>query len=332
DGTFGQYVPAVPVVPGNSTFFLSGLVHNLYYRTNIRLANMGDESTIAMIQVLDQDGGQLGETMWVRVEAQSTRQINRIAEFVGLPTFLDIFSVRVDTGSEKSGAWASVIDNITGDPVLYGPMTLDEETSSLWVPGIAHLMGENNSRWRTDISFFNTSGAPLSADVAYFPSEDEGFLATQTLHNIQPGTARYYVDILPNEFLPGWIDSSKGYFVISGVGDSKSPHVAARTYNLDGATGGTFGQNLVAFQAKDLILEGSEGYIPGVTMSADSETGFRTNLGLLNTNTQGWSQVRVSVFDEDGNLAGEAEIWLEPGQFIQPNLADRLGIGFKDRW
>ncbi|MCD4749117.1 MAG: hypothetical protein K8R59_07070, partial [Thermoanaerobaculales bacterium] len=163
-------------------------------------------------------------------------------------------------------------------------------------------------------------------NVAYIPTEDEGFLATMTLHNIQPGTARYYVDILPNEFLPGWVDSSMGYFVITGVGDSKLPSIVARTYNKDVASGGTFGQNIIAFQNKNLILEGSEGYIPGVAVSADSETGFRTNIGLLNTNETSLSQVRVSVHDEGGNLGGEAEIWLEPGQFYQPNLVDRLGI------
>jgi hypothetical protein len=326
NGTFGQYVPAVPALPAeNNRIFLTGLVHNLYSRTNIRLANMSDDSVVATITVVDQYGNVIGEPVYPTVKAQSTTQINAIAEAAGIPTFVDIFSVQVDTGSPAVSAWASVVDNLNGDPVLFSSVLAGEDDTTLWVPGLARLTGSNDSEWRSDLTFFNPISEDLSFDVRYIPSESLGIQPYLKIRGQHPGNALYYMDILGSTMLPTGVES-KGYFVIQGFGGSGLPQVAARTYNLD-VSGGTFGQNLFVFRGKDLIHEDFRGFIAGVALSVTDTAGFRTNLGLLNTDETNWAEVRLTVLDEEGVATGEVvDLWLEPGQFKQFNLADRLNL------
>ncbi|RLE23477.1 MAG: hypothetical protein DRJ65_11770 [Acidobacteria bacterium] len=326
NGSFGQFVPAVPVLPAeNNRMFLTGLVHNLYFRTNIRLANMSDESVVAAITLVDQHGEAIGETVYPTVQPRSTTQVNAVAEAAGISTFVDIFSVQIDTGSPAVSAWASVVDNLNGDPVLFSWMIAGEDDIKLWVPGLARLAGANDSEWRSDITFFNPISENLSFDVRYVPSEDLGIQPYLKIRGLQAGNALYYLDILGTTMLPTGVES-KGYFVIEGFGGSGLPQVAARTYNLD-LSGGTFGQNVFVFQSKDLITEGFRGFIAGIAISATDDTGFRTNIGLLNTNESEWTELRLTVLNEEGVATGDiVDLWLGPSQFKQFNLADRLNL------
>jgi hypothetical protein len=124
--------------------------------------------------------------------------------------------------------------------------------------------------------------------------------------------------------LPG-VDS-KGYLVVKGLGGNTVPTVVARTYNVD-PEGGTFGQNLKVFGEADLIWEGGTGYIPGVANSPDPDQGFRTNVGVLNTNTHQGATIAITVYDTDGEVAAFLpEFWIAPGKYIQANIFQVLGV------
>jgi hypothetical protein len=102
--------------------------------------------------------------------------------------------------------------------------------------------------------------------------------------------------------------------------------VAARTYNLDLA-GGTYGLNLRSFTEDDLLYPGDTGYIVGVSNSADQDLGFRTNLGLLNTDRDRWTGVRLTLLDVSGAAVGEPqELMIAPGVLRQFDLAKFFGV------
>ena len=326
DGTFGQFVPSSPVPPAAADrLFLTGLTQNSQARTNIRLANLGTETTGVTMYVLSEDGHFLGNPIDVSIPPMSTVQVNGIAEEAWAGTDLDLFSVRVDTDVDTVLAWASVVDNKTGDPVLYKPMALESASRILVVAGVAHLPGANGSQWRSDITFFNTDVRPLDSEVVYVPSEAIETGAPLEIDNHQPGNALFFGDVLAEQFLSEG-QNSKGYFIIDGPGQAPPLQPAARTYNLD-PSGGTFGQNLHVFDGTDLVTPGHRAFIPGIILSTDESEGFRTNLGLLNIDPAGWAEIRLTLYDEQGDVAGEAlTLWLEPGQLAQFNLASRLGL------
>lgn len=326
DGTFGQFVPSSPVPPAaEDRLFLTGLTQNSQARTNIRLANLGIEATEVTLYVLSETGHSLGNPVDVSIPALSTTQVNGIAEASWAGTDLDLFSVRVDTDVDTVLAWASVVDNTTGDPVLYNSMALESASRTLMVPGVAHLPGAGASQWRSDITFFNTDVRPLDTEVIYIPSDALETVVPLEIDNLQPGNALFFGDVLAEVFLSEGQDS-KGYFIIDGPGQGRPLQPAARTYNLD-PSGGTFGQNLHVFEGTDLVTPGRRAFIPGITLSANGSEGFRTNLGLLNIDGTDWAEIRLTLYDEQGEIAGEPlTLWLEPGRLAQFNLASRLGL------
>jgi len=301
-------------------------VSNIYYRTNVRMANLGDDSAIVQLQLVDKNGHEIGEPIYPEVLPRSTRQVNGIAAAAGVTSSLDIFSVRATSENEDIRVWVSVVDNSTGDPVLYAPMIPDEDSDELWVPGLAHLPGANDSQWRSDLVFFNSGTQAVNAHIDYIASEDLGIQPFLQVNGLGEGMALYYVDMLGNSLLPYGVDS-KGYLVIKAEAGSALPGVAGKTYNLD-ADGGTFGQNLFVFQKKDLTEENEVCYLPGIKTSPTLTSGFRTNLGILNTNEDAWTSTSLKALDMEGEVLSEIdEMWIEPAQFLQFNLADRMDLG-----
>jgi len=214
-----------------------------------------------------------------------------------------------------------VVDNFTGDPVYYVPAGTDE--TKVWIPGIAHLAGANGSVWRSDITFLNDTDSVISTRIAYVPEDNSDVLGI--VLGIPPGVLEYYVDILGVTLMPGGPDS-KGHIVVTGEGDSPVPHIVARTYNV-APEGGTFGQNLKVFGADDLIHEGESGYIPGVSNSPSLDQGFRTNVGVLNTDTDNGATISVTLYDTEGGIAAYLpEHWIPPGKFVQHNIFQALGL------
>jgi hypothetical protein len=127
-------------------------------------------------------------------------------------------------------------------------------------------------------------------------------------------------------FLLGDEVESKGYFVVEGLHGFDAPWVFARTYNQDGDAG-SYGQNLKAFGESDLIHEGESAFVAGISNSADPLLGFRTNLGLLNTNEEAWARVIVVGYSASGTVAGQLEKYLAPGENLQFNLFNEMGLG-----
>ena len=129
--------------------------------------------------------------------------------------------------------------------------------------------------------------------------------------------------------LPAGIES-KGYFVITSRDGTALPQVVAKTYNVD-TFGGTFGQNLKVFGGSDLIEEGEAGFITGVSNSPDDTKGFRTNVGVLNTNKTGPATVEINIYDTAGVRVGRiSPLQLGPGVMMQGNVFDSAYIGDLD--
>ncbi len=319
-GTFGQAVEAEPVgFAGDDYLYLTGLVDNVSYRTNIGIANFGDVDVWATVTLVDKFGDTLGDEIPVMVYGHSTRQIVEAVEKANVTAEVPIFSAVVDTHGHSLSANASVVDEVTGDPVLYRSYrTLDTE---IWIPGVAHLSGKNDSFWKSDITFLNPYDGTIHADLAYVPDDDTEDTADMTL-DIDSGSAIPYVDVLG--FVPEGTET-KGYVVVRSRDGSPLPQIAAKTYNL-ALEGGTFGQNLKVFKSSDLIGEGGVGFIPGVRHTSSKADGFRTNFGLLHTGSGAAAKVEVMIYKADGTVAGARTVWLDSGEFKQIDLFNLTGL------
>ena len=330
DGTFGQFVRAIPVQENQDGFLLlTGLSESLYYRTNLSLANFSDRTAWGVtVNVLNDRGEIIGEPVTVAVQPHGTKQVIRIAEQAGVLSDLDIFSLYVWANGFDISASASIVDNTTGDPIYVE--AVGKTGMTFWVPGVAHLEGANNSNWRSDITFFNNSLDWVSTSVKYFSPENDQIGGTPGMNlHIASTNAAYFASVLGDSMLPSGIQS-KGYFVIKSLDNSPLPQVVAKTYNVD-EFGGTFGQNLMVFGGSDLIAAGEAGFITGVSNSSDSSTGFRTNVGVLNTSDTGTATVEINIYDTVGVRVGRIpNLRIGPGVMMQSNIFESAFIGGLD--
>ena len=215
-----------------------------------------------------------------------------------------------------------MVDNITGDSVLYLSSFHDE--NQLWLAGVASVSGFNSSQWRTDLWLYNPTEDWLPGEIEFVVGDDPNASYPLPWPNLGTHRTKQYLDIVSDEF---GLEETRGYIVLKGDGDGAAPQVSARTFNLD-PDGGTYGLNLRAYGSKDLLKPGEIGYITGISNSEDRSVGFRTNVGVLNTDRDGWTTVRITMYNLDGSLAAETfETKIAPGKLRQFDVFKTLGLG-----
>jgi len=132
-GTFGQFVPVVQGSPATvSELLLTGLREDADFRTNIGLVS-GSADAIGgiVIHVLDQNGTEVG-SYGLGLNPHGMTQIDNIVDKLNPPVSgdLTIFSVKInfvdwrgDPVAQPVTAYASVIDNHSGDAIFIPAMT-----------------------------------------------------------------------------------------------------------------------------------------------------------------------------------------------------------------
>ena len=323
EGSLGLFVPALPVKRNATDFLdLTGLNQDSDYRTNLRLVNYSDIDAWVPLSLFDHGGSQIGESRSTLVRGHSTKQINEIAAWLGVQGHIAPFSVRADVTGVDVQAFGTVVDNLTGDSVLF--LSSFNGENRIWLVGVANLEGVNNSQWRTDMWLYNPTGDWLPGEVEFVVGDNPGDVYGFEWPTLGTNRIKQYLDIVGQELN---LQETRGYVVLTGADGGPAPQVAARTYNLDPA-GGTTGLNLRAFGSDDLLYPGDTGFVVGISNSADQDLGFRTNLGLLNTDRDGWTGVRLTLIDVTGAQVGEAlEMMIAPGVLRQFDVAKKFGVG-----
>jgi hypothetical protein len=190
---------------------------------------------------------------------------------------------------------------------------------AIYLPGVASISGENGSQWQSDVTIFHTGRGAATITMTYVAEDGEEPFPWLTF-DLDPGGARVFNDVL--DFFPG-SDGSKGYLIISS--SYNVPIVTATTYNV--AAEGTYGQSLAPFTSEQCIAAGDRAFLIGLRSSGDLSSGYRSNVGLLNTSQT--SEAEVWIFkdippDKNGLYSAKAYT-LAPGQFIQRNIYNDLG-------
>ena len=123
-GTFGQFIPAVPISSAVSGTDEARLVQlsrssdrNRGYRSNIGFVNIGDGNITVLIDLYRGDGTLLGQTN-VFLRPGEHRQLTDVFAAVTSGDVDEGYAVlHADAGSARYLAYASVVDNRSGDPI-----------------------------------------------------------------------------------------------------------------------------------------------------------------------------------------------------------------------
>jgi hypothetical protein len=316
--TFGQEVPAVPladaIAPG-ATAWITGLAQRTgVARTNVGLLAAGSAGATAVLDFFGADGT-LVLSRTVPLRTWEYLQLDKVLQAV--PGGVDAASVRIApaAGGAPLIAYASVVDDVTGDPVTLLPTAA--AAAEWFVPMAANLTGLADTNWRSDVTLANPGDVAATVTVTFLQEARDNGAATAAAPVVVPprGCVRI-TDIVKTTF---------GRSGVKGALRVQADHavlVASRTYNLllAGNTlglppGATFGQGVPGTTRAGALDAARPGAIPGVVRS----DAFRSNLGLLDVSGQG-AVVTVGFRDAwNVPLGTSFTRTLRPFEYVQVN-------------
>ena len=325
--TFGQSIPAVrsrDAIAFGQQARLVQLAHGeaAGFRTNVGLVNLVARTTVVTIDLHASDGTLLG-TVNRTLKPFEYRQVGGI---FGLVPSDDVEAghavVRTTTEDARFLAQASIVDNATGDPIFVPARRVTGRASKAsqptrFIPAAAHIRGAADTNWRTDVVFHNAGDEPSEVTVDLLQHGGANPDPESRSFTVPAGQSRAYGDILVSLF----DTDDKAALRIHASGGELV--VSSRTFNLIGAAkalpaGATFGQYIPAVSAAEAVRAGDTGVLAQLSPSADGNSGFRTNLALVNA-TEGELEVKVTARTAAGADLGTVGVTLGALEYRQVN-------------
>src|SRR5712691_4819852 len=223
--------------------------------------------------------------------------------------------VKVTNGEGKVTAYASMIDNKSGAPILISGVPVGQSSFDHFVlPGVANLNSATGA-WHTDVRMFNPGPTAQSANVTFYPQAGSGEPQTVPV-TINSGEVKGMDNVLSS------------LFGLSGTGgaihvttDTAAPLVVtARTYNQ--TADGNFAEFVPAVTAAESIGKGDRAL---QILQAEESVRSRINLGVAEVSGKP-ATVEVSVYVPESKLAVSTEIPLPANGFLQVPVVRSLGL------
>jgi subtilisin-like proprotein convertase family protein len=305
-GTFGQTIPSVTAQrtadPGE-VLHLTQVRATTDYRTNIGAIESEGTATAIRITLRDHEGA-IRATTERTVPPFSHLQfpLSSIADGGSLP----VASVEIRNLSGGAiAAYASIVDNRSGDSVFVQGETAPSQPRRLHVPVVARTAGAAGTDWKSDLWLHNPTDVPQSVVVRFHQPQQAPAEKTVLL---PPHSSSFHEDVVRSLFdatTSGWIEIDPSRIVAS-----------SRTWNDH--VSGSFGQSIPAFPPEAVVRTGGKRIVPLAEMNSD----FRTNVGA--TEVMGESiLLQISVDDEAGHPRCSFTHRLPPLSNFQTSIAQR---------
>jgi hypothetical protein len=306
-GTMGQFVPSFPAdetARAGEEVYLFPLPQGGSYRTNLGVVNISNQQYWVNVKLFDRYGFLKADDYHYLMPWRAL-QLNDVAD--ALPGYetdagYAVVSAAFDTVAPEGPlffAYASVIDNRTGDPVFRPAVRRPAMEGPLFLPVFARAGGAYGASWRTELSLLNRSAEP-GVNLTWFSSQ--GVFTTPT--TIAAGTVAYEPDAV-GEYFPPISGDARGTLYIVPFGGPELM-AAARVYN--DTPDGTYGQNVPPMALDDLLQDGETGLLTGLVRTAE----YRTNAGFSAAGSHA-AHLRVRLLDAEGALLSEKAFEVEPG-------------------
>ncbi len=324
NGTLGQYVAAIPIenfighaaadAPAQA-LSLQQIAQSAAYRTNFGLVEAAGQPAGVVMSVFDTAGNRLKEIP-VQIQPFQHLRLNQMLATNGISDLPDgRVEVRVASGDGRVTAYASVVDNGTGDPLLVSGARLDARSGRYVLAGVAAL---NNgfADWRTDMRIFNPSAAPQSVTLTFYPLGNPGTAVSRSAA-IRPGEVTVLDDVARSTFG----QSNVGGAVHVTTSSDSSLIVTGRTY--DRTSAGTYGQFIQAVTPQDAAGAGSR---PLQILQVEDSPRYRTNVGIAEVTGKAVTVV-ISVVLPESETPHTLLVDLAPNEYRQWALIPELGLG-----
>jgi hypothetical protein len=337
-GTFGQFVaavpfsefatrrqqlsvPGVPPAPQSAKLSLQQVAQSPRFRTNFGIAEGAGEAATVVLRIFGTAGGAPLATRTLTLKPGEQQQINNFIADSGIPTLQDgRIEVEITSNTGAVTAYASVLDNLTTDPLAVAPVAVDQISSTRYtLPGVADLNnGANN--FHSDVRIFNGGTSDVTANLTYYPINLTAAPTQAAPVLIRAGEMKVFDNMLPAFFN---VRDGAGSLVVTTATPS-SLVVTGRTYT-DVVGGGTYGQFIPGVMPEEGLGLGDR---PLEVLQIEQTDQFRSNLGLVElTGTP--VTVRVTLHIPDSKVTASADLELRGNEFRQEGrIVDKfMGAG-----
>lgn len=333
-GTFGQYIAAMPFtrfatqrlsgipIPGDITpstlLSLQHVAQSSKFRTNLGIVEGAGEPASGKIRVYDALGTLLKELPFNLTPGEH-RQMNRFIQFeAGIPTLEDgRIEIEVESLTGAVTAYASVLDNVTTDPLAVMPVDATKVSATRYIiPGMADIpAGQQN--FHSDLRLFNGGSTDVPINLTFHPGN--GFAGFGTPVTAAPRTIRAGEMLVLDNVLPTLFNKSgTGGSILVTTSANSSLVATGRTYTSV-ADNGTFGQFIPGVTPDEGVGAGERAM--EILQLEESEQ-FRSNIGLTELTGNG-ATVRLTLSLPD-KVSASTEVTLAPNEFRQ--LRPILGL------
>jgi hypothetical protein len=198
-----------------------------------------------------------------------------------------------------------------------------------FIPAAAYASGAQGAFFRTDVDMNNADDLPATYQFIWLPRRGwNGEPVTSDFFTLQPGMSARYENVLSEVF--DLQPDALGALAIRT--NSFNLLLMSRTYNVTSAkAAGTFGQMMPAIAEADMIPHLEKRRI--IFMSENDD--YRANMGCQSGDRNGVVNVRIELFDNEGNILGTDDIILRPWSNDQFNhvFSDYAPVsGYVDIW
>jgi len=206
-------------------------------------------------------------------------------------------------GSTSRSEWSNVGQTVVGPPQPTGDI--------VYVPAAAHVTGNAGTNWRTDLEVHNPGATQARFTVELLKRDQDNSSPQAVTFTLDAGTCTRFADVL---FSPGVGFGFTGAGTVRVTPYAGTVMVTSRTYNDQ--TAGTFGQFIPGQAQGDSVAYGQEARLIQLAQSNVPTTGYRTDLGLVNTGGQP-TTVEMRLYRGDGAYLGTQTATLPPYGFTQ---------------
>ncbi|MFI5165765.1 MAG: WD40/YVTN/BNR-like repeat-containing protein [Thermoanaerobaculales bacterium] len=310
-GTFGQFVPGLPegaaLVTGQEGRLIQ-LSENASYRTNVGFTSISALPITVNVALYRASGERLA-TVPVALPAFGSTQVTEILRKLGVASVDDAFAVvRSDTPGAKYYAYASVVDNVSSDPLTVLP-ALASNSEPLYVPAVAHNPGLYGTMWRTDLEVHNPGALQATYRIELLKSGQDNSAPPSVTFTLDPGASSRYSDVVANVF---GFQGSSALRITPTAG-----FVMATARSFTDTGNGSRGQFIPARPLSQATTPPSTARLIQLSHApTDLQYLFRTNIGFVNA-TGSPITVQTDLFMADGTPLGSHVDTLAPYEFRQ---------------
>jgi photosystem II stability/assembly factor-like uncharacterized protein len=304
-GTFGQFEPGLDsssaARPDGGAIHLLGLVRSGLFRTNLGLVEIDGRDARASVVLRLPSGAPAGSETFT-VPAGGSIQLNdligRLAPGVEKPLRAEVTAV------EGGGvlAWASVVDNRSGDAVFVPGRPAPADTNSLLLPVATRASGIGGSDWRTDLDVANLAPESRTLSLSFVPAENVSAAIRRELL-LAPGESQRMADLVGDFF--GTTGTGSIWIETAPIGQGGIA-AGARIFT-QGSDGASYGQFVVARSASEGARPGETHLLPGLVQNDR----FRSNAGFANAGGD-VAEVEWQILDASGNRAASGSLAVPP--------------------